>query len=1149
MKSLANHKRIKVTVNGHETEVYDNLTILQALLQEDMHIPHLCYDIRLERSNGNCGLCVVELGPQAERDVKACQTPIQEGMVINTNSPRLESYRKIRLEQLLSDHNADCIAPCVKTCPANIDIQSYLRQVANGNIQAALRVIKDRNPFPVVCGRVCPHPCEAQCRRNLVDSPVAINYVKRFAADWDMASGQPWIPRKNPSTGKKIAVVGAGPSGLAAAYYSVINGHDVTVFERQPQPGGMMRYGIPEYRLPKSTLDQEIGIMQKLGVKIMTGKSLGTHINLQDLHRDFDAVYLAIGSWRATPMQIEGENLPGVWLGIQYLEQEIKGTNIQLGDQVVVIGGGNTAIDCARTAIRKGVKSVKLVYRRTKEEMPAEPYEVEEALREGVEMIFLVAPTKIALADGKKKLQCIQMKLGEPDRSGRRRPIPIEGSETDIEADTIIGAIGQSTNTQFLYNDLPVKLNKWGDIEINGKTFQTSEMNVFAGGDCVTGPATVIQAVGAGRNAADAMDCFLSKGYIKEGPADYSCSRGSMEDLPKWEFEEMPRIKRVKMPEIALDERKNNFREVELGLSVEDAQNEARRCLKCGCAERYSCDLRKEACDHGVEYADPVHERPYIPIVDDHPFIMRDHNKCISCGRCIAACAEIEGPDVLAYYMKQGRQLVGTKSGLPLQETDCVSCGQCVNACPCGALDYRRERSKVFQALNNPQKTVVAFVAPAVRSVVSSHFNVPFDEASPYMAGLLKKIGFDKVFDFSFAADLTIVEETTEFLKRLENKGVMPQFTSCCPGWVNLVERRYPELIPHMSSCKSPQMMMGATVRNHFSKWAGIDKKDLYIVSIVPCLAKKYEAARPEFAHNKQRDVDAVLTSGEMLEMLKLARIDASEVQPQEFDEPYKRVSGAGVLFGASGGVAEAALRMAVERITGKILTDHLDFEEIRGFAGVKEATVEADGNKVRVAVISGLNNAEPIIRKIIQGVDVGYDLIEVMACPGGCICGAGHPVPEKVDALERRQKVLINIDKTSNYRKSQENPDILRLYKEFYGEINSPLAHKLLHTHYTKVNGDGICGNIQKKDDSAFVTREFTICQCDKCAGKGAEKLYDALTQRFKELKMDSFIDVKTIRLKDNHSGDGIYITLDGVSIKPERLDRILKHMKKENR
>lgn len=1145
MKSLDDHKRIKVTVNSREIEVYDGLTVLQALLQEDIHIPHLCYDIRLERSNGNCGLCVVEL-PDEGREVKACQTPIKEGMVISTNSPKLENYRKIRLEQLLSDHNADCVAPCVMTCPANIDIQSYLRHVANKNFDSAIRVIKEHNPFPLVCGRVCPHPCEAQCRRELVDAPIAINSVKRFVADWDRERTEPFIPGKKEATGKKIAIVGAGPSGLSAAYYSAIGGHDVTVFERQRYAGGMMRYGIPEYRLPKKTLDKEIETIEKLGVKIITGKALGTQLSLEDLHKDFDAVYLAIGSWRATPMQVEGEKLEGVWSGIEYLEQEIKGAKIKLGETVVVVGGGNTAIDCARTALRKeGVKSVKLVYRRTREEMPADPREVEEALLEGVEMLFLMAPTRIEPDEEHKKLHCIKMKLGEPDRSGRRRPVPVEGSDLAIDADTIIGAIGQSTNTQFLYNDLPVKLNKWGDIEINGKTMQTSEINIFAGGDCVTGPATVIQAVGAGFHAANAMNSFLQKGYIKEGNVDYSCSRGSMEDLPKWEFEEMPVRLRAQMPMLSLEERHKNFEEVDLGFSEETAQQEASRCLRCGCSSRYDCDLRREASEHGIEYKAPVHERPYLPIVKDHPFIVRDHNKCISCGRCIAACAEIEGPDVLAFYMKQGRQLVGTRSGKPLRETDCVSCGQCVTACPCGALDIRREKGKVFRAINDPDMTVVGFVAPAVRSVVSSSFGVPFDQASQFMAGLLRKIGFDKIFDFSFAADLTIVEETTEFLTRIKNNDVMPQFTSCCPGWVNLVERRYPQMIPHLSSCKSPQMMMGATVKNHYAQMEGISRDKLFVVSIVPCIAKKYEAARPEFATDGYPDVDAVLTSAEMLDMVKLLNIDAKEIEPQDFDEPYKRVSGAGVLFGASGGVAEAALRMAVEKLTGKVYTDHLDFEEIRGFDGVKEATIDANGKVIRVAVISGLHNAEPIIEKIIAGEEVGYDLIEVMACPGGCICGAGHPVPEKIDALEKRQQVLVNIDKTSTYRKSQENPDILRLYKDFYGEANSALAHSLLHTHYQAATPAG--GTTRKMTDSAFVTHEYTVCICDACLKKGAKELYENLQNTVRQLKMGSFISVKTIRLKETHPGEGIYITLNGKSIKDPEFGSIYKGARPE--
>ncbi|MDR0504301.1 MAG: [FeFe] hydrogenase, group A, partial [Bifidobacteriaceae bacterium] len=1040
--------------DGQPIEAQAGLTVLQALKQAGIAVPALCNDIRLERSNGNCGLCVVELADaegSLKRDVKACITPVAQGQVIATHSRSLDAYRRLRLEQLLTDHNADCEAPCQQTCPAHIDIQQYLGHTENGNFEAAIRVIKDSNPFPSVCGRVCPHPCESRCRRNLVDEPVAINNVKRFLADRDMASGKPWQPRLAPPSGKHVAIIGGGPSGLSAAYYLAQQGHQVTVYEKQPQPGGMMRYGIPEYRLPKATLDAEIKTITDLGVVIKTDRTLGVHLHLEDLRRCHDAVYLAFGSWQATPLSMDGENLPGVLLGINYLERVIKGAPVDLGSEVVVVGGGNTAIDCVRTAIRKGAQKVSLLYRRTMEEMPAEPQETADAIAEGAEMIFLAAPQHISqTAAGRKLVHCLRMELGEPDRTGRRRPVPVEGSDFTIECDAVIGAIGQSTNTQFLYNDLPVQLSKWGDIRIDGATMQTSEEGIFAGGDCVTGPATVIEAVGAGKRAATAIDEFLRTGAVKPSHESYNCSRGSLEDLERHEFAAFPRLTRGHMPELAVEQRVNSFAEVATGLSEEQARADAKRCLRCGCMARFNCELRSESTDHKITYCKPLHDRPRLPVDATHPFIIRDHNKCISCGKCIAACSELEGVGVLAYQFEHGHMTVGTWNGQPLEQTDCVSCGQCVTACPCGALDYRRERGHVMEAINDPSKVVVGFVAPAPRSVISAKYNVPFAEASPFIAGLMRAVGFDKVFDFSFTADLTILEETTEFLDRVANGGVMPQFTSCCPGWVNLVERRYPDIIPHLSSCKSPQAMMAATVKNHFAKLYNISLDDLYVVSIVPCLAKKYEAARPEMAPNGLRDCDAVLTTSEFIELVDRLRIDVEAVTPDEFDAPYKRVSGAGVIFGASGGVAEAALRMAVEKLTGEVLTDKLDFTAVRGFEGFKQASVEANGKTVKVAVISGLGNAEPLIKKVIAGEDCGYDLVEIMACPGGCIGGAGNPAPTSVGEMQARQQVLFNIDRTSKYRKSQENPDILRLYDEFYGQPNSELAHKLLHTHYT---------------------------------------------------------------------------------------------------
>ena len=1047
MKLPADH-RLSVTVNGRDLHVDDGLTILAALTKEGIDIPALCNDVRLERANGSCGLCVVEVGPEA-RQVKACITPISEGMTISTHSPVIEAYRKVRLEQLLCDHNADCEPPCQQTCPDHIDVQRYLALVMDANFEAAVRVIKDRNPFPSACGRVCPHPCEANCRRNLIDDSVGINNVKRFVADWDLSRDTPWRPKLAPSTGKRIAIVGAGPSGLSAAYYAAIAGHQVTVFDRQPAPGGMMRYGIPEYRLPKAQLDAEIATITALGVQIVCGKSLGTHLRLEDLQHDFDAVYLAIGSWTPTSMNLQGENSEGVWTGIRYLERVAKGEDPDPGEVVVVVGGGNTAVDCARTALRRGAQRVILLYRRTRDEMPAEPHEVADAAAEGVELRFLAAPTSIERTATGLSVKCLEMALGEPDRSGRARPVPVEGTDFSIEASLVIGAIGQSTNTQFLFHDLPVKLNKWGDVKVNGSTLETSEPKVFAGGDCVTGPATVIEAVAAGRRAARSMNQLLSRGYVRAEPAIYNCSRGSLEDLPRDEFESRPKLARQVMPSLPAATRVTSFAEVESGYSQAEARAEAARCLRCGCKARFDCDLRTEATREEISYVEPLHQRPRTPVVRDHPFIVRDHNKCISCGRCVAACAEIEGIGALAYQFTSGVLGVGTANGKPLIETDCVSCGQCVAACPCGALDYVRERPSVFAAINDPTKVVVGFVAPAPRSVIAAEFGKTAEQASPFVAGLMRAVGFDRVFDFSFAADLTVMEETTEFLNRVSAGGVMPQFTSCCPGWVNLVEKKFPELIPHLSSCKSPQQMMGTTVKTHFAQTTGISLEDLYVVSIVPCLAKKYEAARPEFATHRLRDVDAVLTTTEFIEMIKMIRLDPDDITPDRFDDPYSHVSGAGVIFGASGGVAEAALRMAVEKLTGERQRGQLEYQQVRGMAGVKEATITAADTTVRVAVISGLGNALPIVERVAAGEDVGYDLIEIMACPGGCIDGAGNPAPAKVGELRARTQVLFDIDKGSKYRRSQENPDVLRLYEQFYESPNSTKARQLLHTRY----------------------------------------------------------------------------------------------------
>ena len=1138
---------VSVVIDGKEMKVPADNTILHVLKLNDIDVPHLCHDVRLPQANGNCGLCVVELLGE-DRFIKSCETPIKEGMNISTNNENLRTYRRIRLKQILNDHNADCVAPCVVTCPAHIDIQQYLRQAGDGNFDGALKIIKDRNPFPGVCGRVCPHPCEAECRRNLVDEPVGINNVKRFVADLDLFSEFPYLAEKEEPSGKKIAIIGAGPSGLSCAYYSALNGHDVTVFDQQPKPGGMMMYGIPEYRLPKATLGKEIALIEKLGVKIECGKKLGTNLRLENLKKDFDAVYLAVGSWKGNTMRIPGESSRGVLLGIDYLESIIKGEEVGVCNKVIVVGGGNTAIDCARTARRQGA-DVTLVYRRTEEDMPAESYEVEEAKEEGVKLVLLAAPVKIITDEvgAVKSMEFIKMESGEPDLSGRRRVTPIEGTEFVLDTTCVISAIGQETDTTYLWNDLPVKMSQWGDVEINGKTMETSEGKIFAGGDCVTGPATVIQAVGAGRQGAECINDYLYLGYVPQRKEEYHCSRGTLEDLPRHEFEIMPRIKRGKIQARPMSDHPLDFEEIAIGLTEAQAVEEAKRCLDCGCDERYNCTLRDTATEYDVHHEKALRELMRLPIMEDHPYIVRDHNKCIACGRCIAVCKYVEGPGVLDFYMKDGKLRVGTATGARLEDTNCVNCGQCIATCPCGALDKKSHVDRVFQAINNPDITVVGFMAPAVRTVIASKYGMEAEEATAYTAGMLKAIGVDKVFDVNFTADLTINEETTEFLGRVTNGGVLPQFTSCCPGWVTYVEKKYPEFIPNLSTCKSPQQMLGALMKHHYPDWAGLDKKKVFTVSVMPCIAKMYESSREDFILDGVTDIDAVITTVDLLDMISKLKLE-DKIVPTEMDQPYQQSSGAACLFGVSGGVAEAALRMAADELSGVSL-DAIEYDEIRGLEGVKDMTVTVGDTTVRIGIVNGLKNAEPLLEAMKAGTSVGYHLIEVMACPGGCIDGAGQPVPENSRELTNRQNIIYNIDKGEKLRKSQENPDIISLYDDFFEKPNSPLAHKLLHTHYHDRRTKEHVGN---REESTYKQKVVEVCVDKHCAAKGSQEILDNLKLFVKENQLEGFLRVKSQMCKGHCKDEGVFVTVDKRKVDVEKLKdinsfvgEILKDMK----
>jgi len=479
----------------------------------------------------------------------------------------------------------DVPAVCHKACPAGIDVPSYVALIAHGMHAEAVNIIRKDNPFPWVCGLVCPAPCERSCRRGDVDKPISIRALKAFASKYVMEKAGVYETKIKTRRNQKIAVVGSGPAGLTAAYYLAVEGYDITVFEALPEAGGMLRVGIPPHRLPKDLLDREIESFRKIGIKIKTHTPVGSNLSLDDLFdQGFSAVFLSIGAHKPISLGLPGENAKGVVQGVDYLRRLNLGEPVPSGKKVVVIGGGNVAIDVARSVVRKGAEIVTILYRRTRREMPAYENEIEEALEEGITISYLAAPESIlTVAQRLTGVRCIRMKLGKPDKSGRRRPVPIQGSEYDIEADLVIPAIGQTTDRSFLDGIQGIGVARWGTIEVDSLTLATGRKGVFAGGDAVTGPATVIEAIAGGKKAAITIDAYIRGIEQPEFPP----APTRKDNVTRFEFreEKMKQLKRPEIPLLAIEKRLSTFEQVELGLTEKMARNEAKRCLRCDLTE------------------------------------------------------------------------------------------------------------------------------------------------------------------------------------------------------------------------------------------------------------------------------------------------------------------------------------------------------------------------------------------------------------------------------------------------------------------------------------------------------------------------------------------------------------------------------------
>jgi len=679
---------VTLTIDGRRVGVEPGTTVLAAAQWLGIRIPTMCHVPGIEPA-ASCFVCAVQI--EGRRTLSpACAMPVAEGMVVTTDSADICTARKMALELLLSDHAGECVAPCAARCPAGLDIPGFVYGIATGDHRRATEVIADRLALPGSLGRICPRLCEEGCRRCDLDQGLSIGALHRYAADLDLATAAPYTPPRAPSSGKSVAIVGAGPAGLAAAWYLLQKGHACTLYDAHPQPGGMLRYGIPAYRLPKDALDAEIDAVRRLGARFQMDARWGREFTLGELRKQYDAVFLAIGAQRAQGLRCEGEE--NALAGVEFLELVANGNPASLGRDVVVVGGGNTAMDCARSAVRLGAQNVRILYRRGRQEMPCAMEEVEAAEAEGVHIDLLVAPVRLERNGRGLLLTCRRMTLGEPDTSGRRRPCAVEGSDFVIECSTVIAAIGQAVERSLAERE-GLRVTGWG-IAAGERTLATNLPGVFAGGDAVLGADLAVRAVAAGRIAATSIHQYLSGEPVTGEPSVTGIAMRPIDDAERAAiFRAIERSARVPAPRIPIEQRTATFDEVERGLPPDDAMREARRCLSCGCRKQDCCLVRSLANEYEVDVYRFAGARRRFSQDLSHPEIVYEPGKCISCDACVRIAAAAGETLGLAMIGRGFDVAVAVPFRKPLAEGLRHAARRCAEACPTGALALRTARS------------------------------------------------------------------------------------------------------------------------------------------------------------------------------------------------------------------------------------------------------------------------------------------------------------------------------------------------------------------------------------------------------------------------------------------------------------------------
>ena len=682
---------VNIVIDGNEIVAQEGITILEAAKRSDIHIPALCSVSNKKDHSHPCKLCVVEIEGNDDL-VLSCKEILAEDMVITTESARIKEHRKGQLSALAGIHFGDCKAPCNLTCPGQINVQGYIAHVSKGEYEEALRLVMDKNPFPFSVGRVCPRFCETRCRRILVDEPVSINHLKRFVADWCMSNDIDLEISRDKATGKRIAVIGGGPAGMTAAYYLAKKGHDVTVFEAMPKLGGMLRYGIPDYKIPRNILDYETTAILKMGISVKFNQKWGVDFTLQDIKdQGYDATFVGIGAWIPQPFNIPGSSLPGVFAATDFLRMSVNNKVQDLGRRAAVIGGDNIAIESARTLLRQGVDEVSIVFPKARLGMSANQRVVDEAEQEGVQFVTVASPVKIHEGENGLDVELIRMRLSEPDKRGVRHPEAIAGSTNILQVDTVIYSLGQSAfaDSQVAIDGIEeeLKLSNKNCLQANVRTSLTSVDGVFAAGDAVSGPRTVIQTVVAARRAAKNIHAYVLD--VPKSPADsrFNFTRGkSFDDVDLKTFEGVQVKLREKMPSRPPATSIQDYDEIKLGYTEKMAKREADRCLSCGCTAFDRCDYKEISINNGMDpNKSGMPKAPLYKKDDSHSSILVDINKCIYCRRCIEVC-KYDAIDLTCDdFDEQSRP-----QSIHFKFNDkCVSCGECVDTCSTGALNKK----------------------------------------------------------------------------------------------------------------------------------------------------------------------------------------------------------------------------------------------------------------------------------------------------------------------------------------------------------------------------------------------------------------------------------------------------------------------------